>query len=103
MHDDGADGCWAWKDIEACGFEFGAGVLHVVFELLYALGFAEHDLDRGVRAGGDGDGKSVTKERWAAALNEQVDDLLACGDESTCAAAESFAERACEDVDTASV
>lgn len=103
VHDDGADCCWAGQHVKACGFELGAGVLHVVLQSLHSMRLAQHDLYRGVCARGDGDGKSVAKERGTAALNEKIDGLLTRGDKAACSAAEGFAERACEDVDAAGV
>jgi len=98
--DDGADGCWGVEDFEiGFGFDLLAAVGGDVAEFLDTLGFVHEGLDRGVCTGGDGDGEGVAKEGWSASLDDEVDELLACGDEAAGAASESFAECAGEDVD----
>ncbi len=98
--DDGADGCWGVEDFEiGFGFDLLAAVGGDVAEFLDALGFVHEGLDRGVCTGGDGDWEGVAKERRSASLDDEVDELLGCGDEAAGAASESFAEGAGEDVD----
>ena len=99
-HDDGADRGGGFEDIEV-GFALDllAAVLRDVAEFLDALGLVHQRADRGVGAGGDGDWEGVTEEGWSAALDDEVDEVLGCGDESACAASESFAEGAGEDID----
>lgn len=99
-NDDGADRGGGFEDIEA-GFALDllSAVLGDVAEFLDALGFVHQCPDRGVGARGDGDGEGVGEEGWSAALDDEVDEVLGCGDESACAASESFAEGAGEDID----
>lgn len=99
VDDDGADGGRAGQHIKPRSFQFRAGVLDVVFQPLHALRLAQGYFDCFACARGDGDGEGVAEERGAAALDDEVDYLLACGDEAARAAAEGFAERAGEDVD----
>lgn len=99
VDDDGADGGRAGQHIKPRGFQFRAGVLHIVFQTLHAMRLAQGDFDCFARARGDRDGEGVAEESGAAALDDEVDYLLACGDEAAGAAAEGFAERAGEDVD----
>ncbi len=100
--DDGADGGWRVEDLEiGVGLDLLAAVGGDVAEFLDALGFVHEGLDRGVCAGGDGDWEGVAKECWSASLDDEVDELLARGDEAAGAAAEPFAEGAGEDVDLA--
>lgn len=98
--DDGADRGGGFEDIEVgFGFDLLTAVLRDVAEFLDALGLVHQRADRGVGARGDGDWEGVGEECWSAALDDEVDEVLGCGDESARAASESFAEGAGEDID----
>ena len=106
------DRCFGWADNDRADrgggfedFELGvlfdllAAVLRDVTEFLDTLGIVHERADRGVGARGDGYREGVGEEGWASALDDEVDEVLGCGDESACAASESFAEGAGEDID----
>ncbi len=100
----GADDDWADRgggveDIEVgFGFDLLAAVFRDVAEFFNALRFGHQCLDRGIGAGSNRDRQSVGEKCWSASLDDEVDELLACRDESARAATECFAEGAGEDV-----
>lgn len=99
-HDDGADRGGGFEDIElGVRLDLLAAVVGDVAEFLGTLGLIHERADRGVGAGGDCDGERVAKECRSTALDDEVDEVLGCGDESSSAASECFAEGACEDID----
>lgn len=98
--DDGADRGGGFEDIEVgFGFDLLAAVLRDIAEFLDTLWLIHQRADRGVGARGDGDGEGVAEQGWASTLDDEVDELLARGDESSRAASESFAEGSGEDID----
>src|SRR5436190_2221444 len=95
---DGNDGGGRGMDVEA---EPGESLPHdgnIVAQLLYALRLSVDDVDCLAGAAGDGGGDGIGKKARPGSLLQDADDVRSSCDIATGSSAESFAERAREDI-----